>query len=441
MNIQPKLGRFDLIMIIVSMVIGIGIFRTPASVADKAGTPLIFFLVWIIGGIITICGALTFAEIGSRLPVAGGFYKLFQHTYPPAYAFMMGWSFVLLNTASAAGVALIGAEYIAPVFLPPDLQNQNNIRLIAIGVILILFVLNFLGIKMGSRAQNILSLLKIGLILLFCFAVFGKHADENVVATQNNFSGMDLFKAIGVSLIAVFFTYGGYQNTINFGADVKNAQRNLPRAIITGITIIILLYLLINFAYYKVIGFETMKTSPLVAAELARAFVGDWASKFASLVIFVSVLGFLNTCFMSNPRVYFAMANDNILPAVFKKLNARTQVQEFALSFILVLMILSLLLLGTFENILNYVMFIDILSIVSAVATIFILRRRKNAAEHVGYKMKWYPVLPVVFILVLAAVWVNVISSDYKSSLYGFIIFVSGLPLFFISRYFMGRRA
>src|SRR5580658_1227411 len=154
-------------MIVVSLVIGIGIFRTPSIVAEKAGSPFIFFTAWILGGVVSICGALTFAEIGSRFPAAGGFYKIFSYCYHPAYAFMLNWSLVIINAASAVGVAIVGAEYINPLILPANLQNETGIQLTSATVILVLFVLNFLGIKMGSRAQNVLSSVKIIMIVIF----------------------------------------------------------------------------------------------------------------------------------------------------------------------------------------------------------------------------------------------------------------------------------
>ena len=183
MSIKPKLGLFDLTMITVSLVIGIGIFKTPSIVAQKAETPLIFFAAWILGGIVSICGALTFAEIGSRMPVAGGFYKIFSHCYHPAFAFMLNWSLVITNAGSAVGVAIVGAEYINPVLktiispalIPHLFAHGNGIKLTAITVILVLFGLNYLGIKMGARTQNLLSMVKIITILIFCFAIFGNH--------------------------------------------------------------------------------------------------------------------------------------------------------------------------------------------------------------------------------------------------------------------------
>ena len=430
MSIQPKLKQFDLTMIVVSLVIGVGIFRTPAVVAEKAGSEWIFYAAWIFGGLVSICGALTFAEIGSRLPAAGGYYKIFSYAYHPAYAFMLNWSQVIINAGSSAGVAIIGAEYITPVLFSNSAQTDIIEKIIAISIILFLFAINFAGIKMGARTQNFLSILKIVMITAFCFAIFGKHAPESSSIT-NNQNDINFISAFGVALISIFFTYGGYQQTVNFGADVENARTNIPKAIFSGMGIVIFLYLLLNFTYVQVIGFETMKTSPLIASTLAEIIFGPIGATIISIVLFTSVLGFLNTSVMSNPRVYYAMAEDKILPPVFLSVNPKTQVQQFGLTFFIGVMLLSVFLLGDFENIVNYVLFIDSISLASAAAAIFILRKKSNS-NYDGFKMKGYPIIPFVFMATLLFVTYNTIVADPKSSLYGFIIFLGGLPLYFL---------
>ena len=431
MSIQPKLKQFDLTMIVVSLVIGVGIFRTPALVAEKSGNEIIFFAVWIFGGIISICGALTFAEIGARLPAAGGYYKIFSYAYHPAFAFMLNWSQVIINAGSSAGVAIIGAEYITPVLFPTAANPDTIIKIIAVSIITLLFAINFAGIKMGARTQNILSVLKIFMILVFCFAIFGKHAEESTV--QSTIGEINYIQAFGISLISIFFTYGGYQQTVNFGADVENAKRTIPRAIFTGIGIVIFLYLCLNFAYVKVLGFEQMQNSPLIAKDLAQAFLGPIGGTIISVVLFTSVLGFLNTSVMSNPRVYYAMAEDKILPPLFKKVNTKTQVQEFGLTFFISIMITSVFLLGSFENIINYVLFIDSISLASAAAAIFIIRRKSNS-DYRDFKMKLYPIVPLLFIVTLLFVTYNTILDDSTTALYGFLIFIGGLPLYYLMR-------
>jgi len=416
-------------MIIISLVIGVGIFKTPGIVAEKAGSPAVFYLAWVVGGVISIFGALTFAEIGARLPVAGGFYKIFSHCYNPPFAFMINWSQLIALAGSAAAISLVGAEYIKPILLPASMQTELTSKIIALAVMIVLFGLNYLGIKMSSQAQNILSGLKIVMILLFCLAVF-RTKNSAPVITPLVHSGTDIFKALGVALIPVFYTCGGYQYTINFGADVKDPQRNIPYAIITGMSIIIILYLTINTAYCLGLGFENLKGKQLIAAELAKKFFGEAGFKITSVVIFISVVGFVNTSFLSNPRVYYAMAEDKILPPVFKLVNEKTQTQEFALFFYFALMVCSLLALSTFEKILNYLMFINSFSLAFGAASIFILRKRMAYTNYSGFRVRPFTLIPALFILVLLFVCISTSMSDPSAAIAGIALLVLGFPLY-----------
>lgn len=435
MSIKPKLRTFDLSMIVVSLVIGIGIFRTPTLVAQSAQTPFIFFMAWILGGLVSICGALTFAEIGSRYPVPGGFYKIFSHCYHPVYAFMINWVLLLTYGAGAAGVTIIGVEYIMPIILPHSTDNQNVVNSIVVGIILILGVLNFLGIKTGARTQNLLSLVKIIMIVGLCFAVFSPaKSNPEIKFDATDFS---FIQAMGISLIAVFYTYGGYQQTMNFGGDIQDPKRSIPRGIIIGISIIISLYLTLNYAYFNVLGFQGLVNSKLIASELAGAIFGNYGSNFISIGIFLSVLGFANVTIMSNPRVYYAMAEDKILPPIFKKVNEKTQTQEFALVFFITIIVLSVFLLGTFEKIVSYVMAIDSIALATACATVFILRKKAGKNDsHDGYKLPFYPLLPIIFIVFLLMVTINVFKSDTIPALIGIGLLFAGWPLYYLLKKF-----
>ncbi len=293
-----------------------------------------------------------------------------------------------------------------------------------------------MGIRVGARAQNILSLIKIAMVILFCLAVFGNHAVYSSATVIPQTTSGGFIKALGVSLISIFFTYGGYQNTINFGADIEQPSKNIPRAIFVGMAIVILLYLAINFAYFSYLVLAIYKNRLFPAADLAGAFVGPVGRVITSVAIFISVLGFINTSMMSNPRIYYAMAEDRILPDIFKRVNNRTMAQEFSLTFFTILMLISLFLLGAFDKIVNYVMFIDSLSLVSAAGTIFIFRHRAalNTDTKPGdiYRIRFYPWVPILFMLVLLAVTVNVFISDTRSALYGIVIFIAGLPLYIL---------
>src|SRR5258708_27109925 len=347
MSIKPKLNRFDLTMIVISLVIGMGIFATPSEVAIKAGNAWIFFGAWIFGGLVTLCGALTFAEIGARFPATGGFYKVFSYCYHPAVAFMINWVLVISNAASVAAVALIGSDYIRPFLLPANLQNDMCTKIITITSMALLYVINFLGIKMSSLAQTFLITFKIAMILLICSAVFKSNVTPVVINAVPHAGNM--VTAFGLSLVAVFFTYGGYQQTINFGGDIINAKTNIPKAVFFGITVVLILYLSINYAYFHVLGIGGLQQTPALAAKMVGVIFGNTGYKITSIMIFLSVLAYVNVNVMANPRVYYAMAEDRILPPIFKTVHPKTQVKEFGMSFFIAAIIIILFFAATFS--------------------------------------------------------------------------------------------
>ena len=359
-------------MIVVSVVIGTGIFRTPVEIAQKAQLPSIFFLAWVAGAIISLFGALTLAEVGSRYPAAGGFYKIFSHCYHPAFAFMVNWISVLANAGSSASVAIIGTQYINPLLFP-NLDPETSTRITTIGAIIILYGINLLGIKMGARTLNVLMIIKIGMLLLLISAMFFTSSTTAPVAKE--LSQEDSLKAFWVCFVPIFFTYGGYHQTMNFGSDVPNANRTMPRSIFFGMGIVLALYLLVNFSYVHVLGFEGLKNSPALAAQMTGLIFGSSAAVIVSVIMFLAVLAYVNASLLSNPRVYYAMAEENVLPLAFKKVNEKTQTQEIALTAYVAIIVVFLFTLSSFQKILNYVMFFDSIGLIAACAAVFILRK------------------------------------------------------------------
>lgn len=440
-KIKAKLSPFDATMIVVSLVIGIGIFRTPAMVATSAGTPLLFFVAWVLGGFISLLGALTFAEIGSRFPKPGAFYKVVAESYHPSVAFMLNWTNVtIVNGAGGAAVAMIGAEYLLPIVLPESSRSQIVTQYTAAGLALLLIVINYLGIKTGAWAQNILTIIKIGMILMLGFAAF-TYSGGSATAPVQGITEKPFWIALGVGLISVFYTYGGYQSTLNFGGDIKESERNMPRAIFFGIAIIIALYLLINLAYYSVLGMSGIASSKLVAAEVARICFGRSAYLIVSITIFFSALGFVNVTLMQIPRAYYAMAQDGALPSIFMKVNEKTQTQEFTLLFFGATILISIFFLGTFERLVNYVMIFDTLNNALVASTIFVLRRRGITSGNAAtYRAPFYPFLPGFFVLFLLFITVNVILTQPGSLLTGGLILLEGYPVFLFLRLVSGRQ-
>jgi APA family basic amino acid/polyamine antiporter len=439
--IKAKLTTFDTTMIVVSLIIGVGIFRTPAMVATAARTPALFYVAWLLGGVAGFLGALTFAEIGGRFAKPGSYYKVVSESYNSTVAFMLNWANVIvLNGAGAALVAMIGAEYLTPILFHGVTPSRVQIQVTAAVLMLILLAINYLGIKTGAWAQNVLSLLKIGMIAVIVADSF--LSTKAPVTTGSLPVERSWWLALGAAFISVFYAYGGYQNTINFGADVQNARRNVPRAIFFGILIVLACYLAINAAYVKTLGLPGVASAKLVAAETARATFGGIGWLVVSLTIFLSAMGFLNVTLMQIPRAYYAMAEDQTLPGVFQKVNPRTQTQEFGLAFLGGLILLSLFLLGTFENLVNYVMFLDTITVALVASTIFVLRRkaRRTGEDYTGFRVPLYPIVPAVFIVFQLTVSANVLLNKPREALYSALFFAAGLPVFLIMRRFSRKQ-
>ncbi len=432
-GIEARLSTFDTAMIVFSLVVGIGIFRTPSIVAGAAGSTSLFFAAWITGGVVSLFGALTFAEIGSRHPRAGGFYRVVADCYHPALAFMLNWAQTLMQGASAAGVAFIGADYLAPIVLPAELRTPHSSLLLALSTIAVLLALNYRGIRSGARTQNVLSILKIAIMVALAVAalLFAPHAAAPPAATPAPAAG-PVLPRLAAALIPCFYAYGGYQLTMNLGADLKNAQRRFAFAIAAGMLTVIALYLLLNYAYYAILGTDGIAQSKLVAATLSRATFGAAGERVISVAVYLSAAGFLNAMILQMPRSLHAMATDGVLPKPFLRINPRTQAYEVGLLFVAATMLLPAFVLGSFEKLLNYVIFTDTLSIATVASTIFVLRRR--AAGSAGFSVPGYPLVPALFLICLLGVATSVGVNEPGLALAGVLVMLTGWPLFRLGR-------
>jgi APA family basic amino acid/polyamine antiporter len=434
---SAKLNLFDLTMIVIGLVIGMGIFRTSSDSAREALTPAVFFIAWFAGGLVAVCGALTYAEIGSRFPVVGGYYKIFAYAYHPSIAFAINCIILISNASSLSGVALIGSEYISQVVF--DISPPNYVKaFIAMGAIIVFYGINLLGLRMSSKTQNVLMLIKISMIMLLISALFfpSIHAPVNVpIGLPPDHSWSEYITSFGLALIAVSFTYGGYQQTINFGDEVKNPQRNMPRGIITGIVVIILLYFMVNYAYYKVIGFEELKTSKGIAAIVAERMFGPTGRYIFSVLLFLAVLAYVNVLLLSNPRVMYAMSLDNILPAAFRKKDEKKDVLTVSLTVFAAICIVVLFFADTFDKILKFTIFLDCIGMAFSAATLFILRKRTKHLDKTGiYKMKLYPLLPIIFIAAYTFVAISIAINDYVTALTGLGVLAVFIIIYFATR-------
>jgi APA family basic amino acid/polyamine antiporter len=434
---RPVLSLFDLTMIVIGLVIGMGIFRTASDSARAAITPTVFFVAWLVGGVIALCGALTYAEIGSRFPVTGGYYKIFATAYHPSVAFAINCIILISNAASLAAVALVGSEYLSEVIFssPPSEQLRSYI---AMGAILLFYLVNLMGLRMSSRTQNVLMSVKIGMILLLIMALFfPQHHHVPAAVTEApavSHSFFDYVTSFGAALVAVCFTYGGYQQTINFGEEVKDPVKTLPKGIFIGILVIITLYLAVSLSYFKVIGFEELKTSRGIAAIVAERIFGAPGKYAFSILLFIAVLAYVNVILLSNPRVMYAMSEDGILPAAFRKKDEKKDVLTVSLTVYALISIVILFFLDTFDKILSFTIFLDCIGMAFSAATIFILRKRMKGQDDGNiYKMRFYPLMPVVFICAYVFVAMSIAWEKPMTALTALLVLAVFVAIYFLT--------
>jgi APA family basic amino acid/polyamine antiporter len=387
------------------------------------------------GGVIALCGALTYAEIGQRLPAMGGYYKVFAECYHPSVGFSVNSIILISNAASLAVVALIGADYVSDLLYGHPSGPVFNVS-VAIVAVALFFGVNLLGLRTSSKTQNVLIIIKVGMMVVLIAALFKGviiephgYEEGSPLYTLDNNSAITLFL---ISLIPVCFAYGGYQQTINFGGEVKDT-RSIPKGIIIGITIVILLYLLINIAYTQVIGYDKMKNASAIGALLCEAWFGKAGGKVFDALMFLSVLAYVNILLMSNPRVMFAMSQDKVFPKVFSYRHPKTEALVAGLAtFSLITIIVTFFGKGV-DNILNFTMFLDSIGMSTSAATLFILRkRRQNEGLVTGAWNKFTPVLAAFFVFSYFMIAVGVVIKDVKAAFIGV-----GLLALFLSLYFV----
>lgn len=436
---KQKLNLFDFTMIVVGLVIGMGIFRTAATSAKFAISPSVYFAAWIGGGIIALCGALTYAEIGSRFPVMGGYYRVFSYAYHPSLAFSINCVILISNAASLGAVALIGSGYISRVFFPS--QNTTVIQLISVVAVAIFYVVNLAGLRMSAKTQTVLMIIKISMLLLmvcalFMPAIFYTGDNHAASAVNKEASGLSWIQSLGICLISASFTYGGYQHTINFGSEVNKPAKYIPRGIFMGITIIIVLYLLVNLAYYKVLGFHDLGNETEIATVVVSKMFGQTGGNIFSALLFLSVLTYVNGQLMSNPRIMLAMSEDGVLPKVFQKKSTKRDVLVVSLSVFAAICIIIIFFADTFDKILNFAIFLDSVGMAASAASIFWIRPRTKNLDNTGiYKMKLYPLQPIIFICAYLFVAGSIVVQTPNAAFISLAVLAGCMVIYFFTKH------
>lgn len=415
-------------MLVVGGIIGSGIFLNPAIVAQRVGSGGLILLTWLLGAAIALLGAFIFAELGARMPAAGGGYVYLRDAFGPLPAFLYGWALLLaIASGAAAAVAVTFANYAAPLL---GLDTGSEPWLAALAIVL-LSVINALGVRPGAWTQNVFTLLKLAAIAtLVLAALFGGQpaaaascagACDSAAAPRGG-----VIVAIGTALVPVLFAYGGWQQTNFVAEEMVDARRNLPRALVIGVVIVGAVYLAANLTYLRALGAGRLASSHAPAADVMAALAGDTGRRLIAAGIAVSTFGFLNLVILVTPRVYQAMARDGLFFARFADLHPRSRAPVAAISAQGAWAIV-LLLSGSYGQLLDWVTFADWIFFGVTAATLFVHRRR---APSPGYVVPAFPWTVLLFIAACIYVVAGAVVSNPPNALRGAALLVAGVPVY-----------
>ncbi len=396
-----KIGLWSAIAVLVGSTIGSGIFRSPASIATRLPGPLPMFALWIVGGLIALCGALTLAEIASAYPDTGGVYVYIREGWGRLPAFLFGWSeLVIIRAAALGAISTTFAEYLLRVsgrnpLVAPYEQWVHYIAAIAIAV---MGTLNYVGVKWGTLVQNVLTILKCGGLLALEIVALAALPRTGGHFTPAAPAGSFGFVPFALALTSVLWVYDGWADVSFVGGEVKDPERNLPRVLIFGTLGVIAIYLLANVAYLSVLSIGEMRQSKLVAADVAQRLVGAPGVAAVGVIVMFSALGTLAGSMLTGPRILWAMASDGLLFRKLASIHPRYETPNVAILVATMLGVVFVM-LRTFEQLADTFVTAIIPFYALGVAAIFPLRKR--ADYHPAVRAIGYPVAPVVFVLAI----------------------------------------
>ncbi len=398
-ELRRSLTLYGLIMIAVGSTIGSGIFRTPGGIAAHVHLPEYVIALWVLGGIAALTGALTFAEMGSMFPGAGGLYVYLREAYGDAVGFVYGWFILFISTSgSIAALSLVCVEHLMYLF---GFGRDHPMELpLAVGMIVFLTVVNLFGVKIGEWIANLFTGAKLlGLVIIVCAGLFFAGPEAAAANTASDFANTpptNLWTAFALAFVGVLWSIGGWHHASYMAGEAQNPQRNVPRAMVLGALIVTLVYVLANVAYMRLLPVEQIANSKTVAADAMNNLV-PWGGMLMAFLIALSTFGTTGIYCMTAPRIYFAMARDGIFFKKLAEVHPRWRTPVNAIFAQSVWSLILLLFWGTFENLIEYVTFMDWVGLMLVGTTIFVFRKKRPNAER-GYRTVLYPLTPLVFV-------------------------------------------
>ncbi|MBK8981178.1 MAG: amino acid permease [Ignavibacteria bacterium] len=455
-GLLTRLGLMTAILIVVSSMIGSGIFKKAAPMAVDLESGGLLLLCWVIAGLITMIGAVTNAEIAGLIAAPGGQYVYFKEMYGKAFAFIYGWScFSVIQSASIASIAYVFSESVNAILPLPHLSAEMEsfnilgifypfasfgVKALTIAAIIFLTVANYLGVIFGGIINNIFTSLKVlGILIIITLGLTMSGGNvENVSPIGANPSAdygtsLGLFGAMFAAMLGAFWAYDGWNNIGYLGGEVKNPKKNIPVALFTGVGIVIGIYLLTNFVFLYVMPVSEIievaqKDNTIIAVEVMRKFLGFGGAFFISILIMVSTFGTTNGSILASSRIYFAMSRDKLF---FKSAgnvhpSFKTPYTSLVIQGIWSCM---LVLSGTFDQLTDMVIFASFIFYGAGAFGVFVLRS-KMKDHHRPYKTVGYPVLPLIFVLFCITLVVVTIIQNPRDAGFGLLLVLSGIPFY-----------
>src|SRR5213593_3137514 len=433
-RLPRTLGLWSSVALVVGITIGSGIFRSPAGIAQKVPSPSLMLMLWVVGGVITLCGALSLAELAAALPETGGFYAYLREGWGRREAFLFGWSELVLIRASAlGGIAVVFGEYLLRSIGVDPVEHYVAARSLSASAIAFAACANIIGADVGAMIVGVSTLAKFSALVLLAgasFALGGGHG-ASVSHLTAPASGPIGIGAMGLALVSVLWAYDGWGDLSFAAGEVTNPQRNLPRAIILGTLALIAIYVMTNVAYLYVIPIDAIGRSPLVAADTMMALFGRTGVVLVTVFVMISSFSSLNGSMLASPRVFFAMADDGLFFEWIARIHPRFKTPYVAILLAAVLWI-ALVMSRSFERLTDTFVLAIWPFYALSVAAIYRLRQRQPDLPR-PYRVIGYPIVPALFIVAVAAFVVNSLVNDTTNSVITFVVILAGIPVYIVA--------
>lgn len=430
--LKRVLGLSSSVLLVAGIMIGTGIFKKVAPMAASGLSSGYIIAAWIVAGIVTILGALSVSGLASLTTESGGEYEYIRIIFGNFIAFIFGWTcFTIIGSASVAAMSYLFTQSLNSIFHTSFLANDLNIKITACAVIILLTWLNCLGTKKSTLLNNVLTWFKIGGVLFLIIGGFFFFKNDIPTDQSNNiqhFSGYKLMGVFFAAMLSAFWAYDGWLSVAFISGEIKNPQKNVPVAIISGISLVMVLYVLLNWAFLKVIPLSNLANlsgNQIVAAEMSKRLFGNSGNFLISLLILISALGSLNGIIITYPRMYYKMAVDGFFFSSAATVHSRYETPYIALVFA---MIVSCVLVfsGSFDTLTDMIVFAGFF-FYAMLAYGFIMMKRKGL---ISVKSFGYPFVQIVYISFTLLLMVNTIISQPKQTLIGIGLMLSGIPFY-----------